>query len=65
VVMADQLWFCMGDGQTDRTSRASPVAAFFGLESTHFASSGSVRFPGNRDRRLSALTMLGGTAYVK
>jgi hypothetical protein len=71
VVVTDQPWLhpirggIEEGGQKDRICRASPMAAFFGLVSTHFASSGSVRFPGNRDRRLSVLTMLGGAPHVK
>ena len=43
----------------------SPSAAFSGLVSTHLALSDSVRFPGNRDRRLSVLTLLADSPCVK
>ena len=48
-----------------RRTLPSPAAAFSGLVSTHLALSGSVRFPGNRDRRLSVLTLLADSPCVK
>src|SRR5580700_9248331 len=53
------------EGWAERRTLPSASAAFSGLASTHLALSDSVRFPGDRDRRLSVLTLLADWPCVK